>query len=409
MGGSFAKRMGEGGSPPRDIAGALSFGDTLSLMRIYVSSAACVAIVLSSSLALAQRAATLNTGKRVELRTGAEAPKLGAAARDQMSAGKWGAAILLFDRAVELTIDPQLRRDRGICHDKLDEPFPAMDDYRAYLTARPDAPDSQRIADRLSELQEATGVAKGHINAGSSSAPATATAHSNSNANGTTTATNNTSTGSSTASVDSDTHSGTSSSSSGVSLDTSGGRTNYDQTLQSENDAAEAKTSPLRGGTGFIIGPFFDLRWGTKNGGDPLYAFGVTPRYALSHMFTLALDLGFVGTGTVGSANAASGIRALAFGEARVPLNDTVSDAVVLALGAGYERYNQNNTRIVLNAPLIRAKAGYRHVFGPRVGFEVGGVADLMFFSFDNVPVGGTGDSSTDVYLGAFAALTVGF
>src|SRR4051812_14980273 len=79
-------------------------------------------------------------------------------ARQRARAGDCAGALPAFDTAIGVTIEPTLRRDRGLCHEKLDHPFPAMDDYRAYLTARPDAPDAEQIRDRLAKLEESTGT-----------------------------------------------------------------------------------------------------------------------------------------------------------------------------------------------------------------------------------------------------------
>src|SRR5258708_900192 len=66
-------------------------------------------------------------------------------ARGRARAGDCAGALPAFDAAIRLTIEPTLRRDRGLCHEKLGDPFPAIEDYRAYLTARPDAPDADQI------------------------------------------------------------------------------------------------------------------------------------------------------------------------------------------------------------------------------------------------------------------------
>ncbi len=57
----------------------------------------------------------------------------------------FGGATDAFDVALRTSIEPELRRDRGMCHEKLGHPFPAIDDYRAYLVGRPNAPDSDAI------------------------------------------------------------------------------------------------------------------------------------------------------------------------------------------------------------------------------------------------------------------------
>jgi tetratricopeptide (TPR) repeat protein len=85
---------------------------------------------------------------------GAEAQ--GDVARAAMRTGDWAAALDAFDIAVEGSPDPSLRRDRGICHEQLGQPYPAIDDYRTYLTAAPDAQDADAIRERLGKLEQDT-------------------------------------------------------------------------------------------------------------------------------------------------------------------------------------------------------------------------------------------------------------
>ena len=66
------------------------------------------------------------------------------AARARARAGDCAGALPAFDAAIRVTIEPTLRRDRGLCHEKLGDPFPAIEDYRAYLVARADAPTPTR-------------------------------------------------------------------------------------------------------------------------------------------------------------------------------------------------------------------------------------------------------------------------
>jgi hypothetical protein len=81
-----------------------------------------------------------------------------AAARALAAKGNCAAALASFDIALRSSIDMTIRRDRGLCHEQLGNPFPAMDDYRAYLTVSPDAPDSADIRARLERLEIQTGV-----------------------------------------------------------------------------------------------------------------------------------------------------------------------------------------------------------------------------------------------------------
>src|SRR5262245_17436416 len=49
-------------------------------------------------------------------------------ARARARANDCAGALASFDAAIRTNIDPTLRRDRGLCHEKLGNPFPAMDD-----------------------------------------------------------------------------------------------------------------------------------------------------------------------------------------------------------------------------------------------------------------------------------------
>jgi hypothetical protein len=72
------------------------------------------------------------------------------AARARMRNGDCAGALDDFDLALQSsTTDPTLNRDRGLCHERLGDPYPAIDDYRAYVTAAPDAADAEGIRQRL--------------------------------------------------------------------------------------------------------------------------------------------------------------------------------------------------------------------------------------------------------------------
>ena len=75
------------------------------------------------------------------------------AGRARMRTGDCKGALEAFDDALRVTTDPTVVRDRGICNEKLGYPFPAMDDYRAYLTNEPDAADADDIRARLAKLE----------------------------------------------------------------------------------------------------------------------------------------------------------------------------------------------------------------------------------------------------------------
>ena len=76
--------------------------------------------------------------------------------RARLRAGNWAGALEAFDAAIQGSTDPSLRRDRGSCHEHLGHPYPAIDDYRAYLTAVPDAPDAESLREKLGKLEQET-------------------------------------------------------------------------------------------------------------------------------------------------------------------------------------------------------------------------------------------------------------
>jgi len=78
--------------------------------------------------------------------------------RTRMAKGDYSGALEAFDAALRTSIDPTVHRDRGLCHEQLAHPFPAIDDFRIYLTALPDAPDAEDIRNRLNQLETANGL-----------------------------------------------------------------------------------------------------------------------------------------------------------------------------------------------------------------------------------------------------------
>jgi hypothetical protein len=70
-------------------------------------------------------------------------------ARDAAARGDCTAALSQFDAAVaKRREDASLRRDRGLCHEQVGNLQPARDDYGAYLSMDPGAPDAPRIQAR---------------------------------------------------------------------------------------------------------------------------------------------------------------------------------------------------------------------------------------------------------------------
>jgi len=324
-------------------------------------------------------------------------------ARQRARAGDCAGALKAFDTAINLTIEPTLRRDRGLCHEKLGHPFPAMDDYRSYLTARPDAPDADQIRDRLAKLEEATSGR----------------------------------TAESYREEDDGVHAGGS-----FSLGTQGGKTagsagsssprarekqedkvlgprgggdkerGYDYYANQEKIADAAENSPLRFGTGWAVGPFLQLPryyFADGNASDSGFAVGISVRYAWSPSMTFLMEGGYVGFGTTGDIGAYGGPLAFVGIEGRIPLNTYASDQLFLGVGPGFERYQNSRTKLGLNVVNARARFGYRHVFGPTVGLELGidGGPGIAFASAD--AAGQSSDSKAIILIGGAAALVIGF
>jgi hypothetical protein len=325
-------------------------------------------------------------------------------ARQRARAGDCAGALPAFDNAVNLTIEPTLRRDRGLCHEKLGHPFPAIDDYRAYLVAKPDAPDADQIRERLSRLEEANG----------------------------------TKTAESFRESDESLHAGGS-----FSLGTQGGKTSgdsggsartrekreakeekvlgpragekehgYDYYASQEKIADAAENSPLRYGTGWAVGPFLHLPryyFSDGNASDSGFAVGASIRYSWSPSLTFLIEGGYVGFGTTGEIGAFGGPLAFVGIEYRIPLNTYASDQLFLGIGPGFERYVNARTKLGLNVVNARGRFGYRHVFGPAVGLELGldGGPGLAFLS--GTPAGTSSDSKSLMLIGGAAALVIGF
>ncbi len=282
------------------------------------------------------------------------------AGRGRARAGDCKAALTSFDVALRTMIDPTVRRDRGICHEKLGHTFPAIDDYRAYLTSRPDAPDSEQIRQRLAALEgqaktvdeEGTSKPMSERDRDRDQGGAAASASVSVGSEGASASTSTSGTG------------GESSSARGKDLD---------KLVERERLVDAAENSPLRYGTGFIIGPFLHMPrfWlGSGASSDVGYGVGAAMRYSTGPTVTIITELGYSGIGVGGAASSSSGPLLLGGIEARLPVSRYASDHVLLRGGLGYERQVVTGTRAVTDNVLGRFGLGYRHVFGPSLALE---------------------------------------
>jgi hypothetical protein len=314
-------------------------------------------------------------------------PSLGPAevARRKARANDCAGALNYFDQALKSTIDPEVYRDRGLCHEQLGHPFPAIDDYRYYLKWRSNAPDADQIRDRLGRLEEQAGVGGRDPNASTSQSPDNPGV-------------------SAEASVGS----------AGVNASTSGSsKQSMADFERDEKLAAAATGSPLRESSGWILGPYFGIRYSsnvssdlTPNGGSTVKlgtneVLGGAIRYSFGKVSTIETEIGWVGFNDIH----VSGLGLYLGYEARFAISRYTSDAIILGFGAGYERYREGDTGDILNAFLPRAKLGYRHVFGEAIGLEFHGDGSFGYYWANGQDL----KLKPAPIFGGYAALVVGF
>ncbi len=286
----------------------------------------------------------------------------GVSARARARAGDCAGALPAFDAAIRVTIEATLRRDRGLCHEKLGSPFPAIEDYRAYLVARADAPDADQIRDRLARLEEQAGVGGPSGQAVKERDDPNGFKASSQFALGTNTASS-------------------SSPSSSKDLKPLGPKNgeqerSFDYYAGQEKLVDVADGSALRNGSGVILGPFVSVpRYFVGNAGKDVksvlsYAVGAALRYSFGSV-SLISELGYAGIGESGSLTAFSGPLVFAGVELRIPISKYASDQLLLGVGPGWEHYTVSGLGGALNVFSGRGRFGYRHVFGPSVGLEI--------------------------------------
>jgi tetratricopeptide (TPR) repeat protein len=273
------------------------------------------------------------------------------AARGRMQAGDCEGALTDFDAALRTEAqDPTLYRDRGLCHEKLGHPHPAIDDYREYLTDAPDAADAEGIRDRLARLED---DASGR-----------------------------------TPSADANDDTNVPSMNASVSMSEATPPPAHDHADTDEDDEMR---SSLRRGHGFGLAPFFsEHKWFFKNssfgdsntwsesvGGQLRYSVGKVGAFILEagyeHFNSTAIDQGIV-----------SGLTSMLGFEFRFPLDARYDNQLVLAPGLGYEHLsfepsNPADQSTAGNALVPRLRFGYRRMLGVSTSFDVsmdGGVAE---------------------------------
>src|SRR5579883_2795264 len=269
-------------------------------------------------------------------------------ARARARRGDCAGALASFDAAIRLSMDPTLRRDRGLCHEKLANPFPAIDDFRAYLEAMPDAPDADDIRDRLGRLEAQVGVG------GPAPTPSSAQG----------------------VKGDDDPWK-----KGGVSVTAGGARKGgYDSERLDEED----DSSSLRRGSGYILAPLVGIRtW--------FYPSGRVSDSTVSELLGLRLGYSFNETSSIILEGAyerfnnetidpfsVSGLSTFLGYEARLPYTKSSIDRYwLIGLGLGYEHLNiTSNAIVVASASTLggitgRGRFGTRWNLGANAGLEL--------------------------------------
>ncbi len=311
-----------------------------------------------------------------------------ALARIRLAKGDFVGALEAFDIALRTSIDVTARRDRGVCHERLGHPFPAIDDYRAYLTALPDAPDSEEVRTRLNQLEVANGF--GGTGTGGSTGGAEQTArHEDPFA------------------VDPAKPAGTNEMASPAAAPRTG---DYDQEVATSERWDEAESSPLRRGSGLSFGAF-GRGYASTQAGLTGYGVGATIRGSIGKWNTIYGEVGYVKyVASAGGVSLGFGGPALGLGyEFRIRLDELATHAIILAVALSYERITlptQTIGGLTLggisgNVLDPRAKLGYRFVLGPGFGIEAAAEA--------GAPFGVVNGSPSFATLGGTVALLVGF
>jgi tetratricopeptide (TPR) repeat protein len=328
----------------------------------------------------------------------------GRTARTRAEKGDCKGALDAFDEALRNSIDATLFRDRGVCHEQLGHPYPAMDDYRTYLTALPDAKDADAVRARLAKLEGDTGVLvakvdetkeedkkKNEDKKKDDSAKAAAT-------------------GSGSVSLGFNEQSASASASSeGAGGDASANdKRPLDDIEADERKSSDADASPLRRGSGFVLGPYFGVRRWFEKQLAWSEVFGGAFRYSLGKTSSLISELGYMSVNATGAASSMGGFVSFLGYEARIGLDPALDNALIVAFGGGYDRFKQGATGQVLSTFEGRGRFGFRHVFGRALGLEVtadGGVAHLTLVDAPS----GVDASKTTGFFGGTIALVVGF
>jgi tetratricopeptide (TPR) repeat protein len=303
-------------------------------------------------------------------------------ARARMRNGDLPGALDAFDAALETLTDPTLYRDRGLCHEKLGHVYPAIDDYRVYLTESPDAADVDGITARLHALEDQVSgkttpaVANDDVPPGLRIGEAEETA----------------------AMKDAPANGSTKDHAQGSPATSTSGATRPDK-VDYASDEEDALHSPLRAGRGWSLAPLLALhKWlfqGDSFGDSESWSesFGIQVRYAFGPSGALVMELGYEHFNSTSIDPAViSGLTSQVAYEFRFPLDPEYDNQVFIAPGLGFENLvytfsNEGTASDTAAAFVPRIRLGWRHMLQPSTALDVAfdaGVAN--FFQYSHFP-----------------------
>jgi hypothetical protein len=309
-----------------------------------------------------------------------------------MRRGDCSGAIDAFDAALQRSIDATLHRDRGLCHEKLGDAYPAIDDYRAYLMVANDAPDADDIRTRLQRLQD-------QVNGRSPSddePPSASRAQENPTPG-------SRAQDGPTAAAGADTQANAQAN---AKLSTATAREKLDY-----SDEGGGRDTALASGKGVTVGPFFAVHKWFPSGVPFATSYtvaeciGVQFRYAFASSLALFAEAGYQHfNSNINDAATTSGLTSLIGLEIRIPLDADYKYQLFLTPGLGYELLSVSPTALQLATTTVnflapRGRIGFRALLQRTVALEFlldGGVA---------IPVGSQTITQSEPLVAANVAL----
>jgi len=267
-------------------------------------------------------------------------------ARARMRRGDCTGALDAFDEALRTTVEATLYRDRGLCHETLGQPYPAIQDYRTYLTSRPDAPDADAIGNRLRVLEDQVAGRRPSVDSDDVPPPGV--------------------------------NAGASEEEAKLAAPAPGAAAQPDV----DDDV---QRSSLRAGAGWAFAAFFAGRKWIRDAGVTTFStsetwaecVGAQLRYSIGSHVALLVEAGYEHFNSTSiDPEVASGFTSLLAFELRVPLGGGYDNQFLVAPGLGYEHLVFSPSDVGLSpysegGLTGRVRAGYRRMLGASVALDV--------------------------------------